>query len=281
MIERIKSLLPQQYKDAPNLNKLLEVIASPFNELKVVFADIKNLLDIENNSGAQLDLIGEIVVQKRNGLNDADYRKLLRFKIKKNSSKSRVDDIVSILKFLTNGTRVVYSDNPPASYTIYTDGQTIPTNLRVELDKISAAGVSVIIYGTVDGSKPIIFYDQLDSLMEENLTDELGNNITNDNLDQLTALVPNAGLNQILLTNENGDFIINENGDFIAGEDFSQNTSIENISSYDLFDGVRLGVLETVNLTDEFGNIMMTETGAIIQITTDNIISEGKLVLTL
>lgn len=281
MIERIKSLLPQQYKDAPNLNKLLEVILEPANELKVVFADIKNLLDIENNSGAQLDLIGEIVVQKRNGLNDADYRKLLRFKIKKNTSKATVEDIVSILKFLTNGTRVVYSDNPPAAYTIYTNGQTIPANLRLELDKISAAGVSVIVYGSVDGSKPIIFYDELNTLIEKNLTDDLGNNITDENLDEIMVLVPNTSGDQILLTFENGDFILDENGNFIADENFSQTALIENISSYDLFDGVRLGVLETVDLTDDLGNVFMTDTGATLQITTDNIISEGKLVLAL
>lgn len=281
MIERIKSLLPQQYKDASNLNKLLEVIVSPFNELKDVFVDIKNLLDIENNSGVQLDLIGEIVVQKRNGLNDADYRKLLRFKIKKNTSKATVEDIVSILKFLTNGTRVVYSDNPPAAYTIYTNGQTIPPNLRLEIDKISAAGVSVIVYGSVDGSKPIIFYDELNTLIEKNLTDDLGNNITDENLDELMVLVPNDGAGQILLTFEDGEFILDENGNFIADENFSQTTLIESVSSYDLFDGVRLGALETVDLTDDLGNIFMTDTGATLQITTDNIISEGKLVLAL
>jgi len=281
MIERILNLLPEQYKDAINFKKLLEVLLEPAIELKAVFADIKNLLNIEEQSGSQLDLIGEIVVQKREGLNDADYRKLLRFKIKKNTSKATITDIIEILKFLSNGTRVVYSDNPPAAYTIYTNGQTIPANLRLELDKISAAGVSVIVYASVDGSKPIIFYDELNTLTEENLTDEFGDNITSESLDEIMVLVPNNGMGQILLTFEDGEFILDEDGNFVADENFSQIGLVENISSYDLFNGVRLGVLEMVDLTDDLGNVFLTDTGATLQITTDNIISEGKLVLAL
>lgn len=235
MIERIKNLLPEQYKESVNFNKLFEVLLEPAIELKTVFANIKNLLNIEDQSGDQLDLIGEIIVQKREGLNDSDYRKLLRFKIKKNTSKATLTDIVEILKFLTNATKVVYSDNPPASYTIYTNGQTIPTNLLIEIDRLSAAGVSVLIYASV-GDIPFIATELITN--QVNVTTEDGVDVYDEDANQVAANIGGNPSNKlqiifegagfgavevVQLSTEDGQLVFTEDGEQVGAYDENQN----------------------------------------------------------
>lgn len=224
--ERIKLLLPEQYKSADNFNKILLVFSSAFDDLKDVNDDLKNVLNIDDNEGAQLDLIGDIIVEKRNGRSDVDYRTGIKFKIFKNSSRGFVDDIVKALKFITSADLVIYSDNPPASYTIYTNGQNLPSDLQSMIDKLSAAGVSVIVYAS-DGEVPFI--------MNEIIT--VQDNLINDGDDQ---------------------FIDDASNDIVV----DRQTSTDRLQS--LFGGRGMGVVQTLDLTTDTGDVIITDTGAIL-----------------
>lgn len=237
----IKSLIPQQYKDAPNFNKVLEVLATPFDDLVVVFAALKNILDLESAEGAQLDLIGQIVEEKRNGRLDPDYLKGIRFKIFKNTSRGFVDDIVKALKFITSATKVIYSDNPPASYTIYTDGTDLTDDIKFLIDKLTAAGVSLIIYAS-DGEIPFIMNELV--TQRANLVD-----------DQDQQIIDDTGNNIVV----------------------DYQTSSDNLKN--LFGGKGLGVIDVLTLVTDTGDILVTDTGAQIGVYDENqeIVDGGKL----
>ena len=98
--DRVKNLLPQQYLNAPNINGIIEVLGTAFEDALNVANDIKNLPSISGNSGSQLDLIGSIVGEQRSGRDDAEYRAGIEFKIFQNTSKATVGDIKEILKSL-------------------------------------------------------------------------------------------------------------------------------------------------------------------------------------
>jgi hypothetical protein len=184
--ERFRPLLLEQYKDAENLNLILEALSTPFEDLDQVNLDIKNLLNLEEADGAQLDLIGDIVGEKRSGRDDEEYLRWIKFRIFANTSRGFVDDVVKALKFITQATKVIYSDNPPASYTIYTDGPVVPSNINELMDKLSAAGVSLIVYASV-GESPLIFDDY--TIEESNLITDQDDNLVDDGLNQITVSV--------------------------------------------------------------------------------------------
>lgn len=201
--ERFKPLLLQQYKDAENLNLILEVLSSPFEDLEIVFAGIKNVLNLDNAEGVVLDLIGDIIGQKREGMIDADYLIQIKFKIFKNTSRGFVADVVKALKFITQATKVIYSDNTPASYTIYTNGQNVPNDIKTIIDKLSAAGISLIVYASI-GETPFIATDI--AITNYNLIDDGSNNLIDDGTNQIqvsSQSTDNKTLQQIF---NGGDF---------------------------------------------------------------------------
>lgn len=237
----IKSLIPEQYKDATNLNILLEILSTPFDDLKVVFSDLKNILNLESAQGAQLDLIGDIVREKRNGRSDSDYIIGIRFKIFKNTSRGFVDDVVKALKFITSASKVIYSDNPPASYTIYTNGTALTNDIKILIDKLSAAGVSVIVYAS-DGEIPLTMVEIVTE--QRNLVDNLDQQIIDDSANNIVI-----------------DYQINS----------------DNLQQ--IFEGKGMGVIEVLSLVTDTGYNIETDTGAIIGVydSNQNIIDGGKL----
>lgn len=57
-------------------------------------------LDADSTAGAQLDLIGKIVGERRGALTDVQYRPALRARILTNSSNGRIEDLIGIIKAL-------------------------------------------------------------------------------------------------------------------------------------------------------------------------------------
>jgi hypothetical protein len=226
--DTIKQLNIEQFKSSENFNKVLRVAASTFDELDIVFANLKVILNITNSSGKQLDLIGHIIVERRNGRNDVDYRSALTLKIFKNTSRAFVEDIVKILTIVTNATKVVYSDNPPAAYTIYTNGETLPTNIKTIIDKLSAAGVAVLIYAS-DGQVPFIATEI------ETAQSNLQTNLEDDLVDDAAS-----------------QFIVN------------YESTIKSNKLQTIFGGREFGVVENLDLITDTGNTLIIDTGSIL-----------------
>jgi hypothetical protein len=221
--ERFKTLLLEQYKESKNLNNILEVISTTFEELDQVFKDLKEVLNIDKAKGKIIDLIGDIVGEKRNGREDEEYLKYVKFKIFKNTSRCFVDDVVKILKFITNASIVIYSDNPPASYTIYTNGLEVPKDIKKILDKLSAAGVSLIVYASL-GETPFIATEL--SIQEYNLVDQSDN-----------QFIENLG-NELILHRQESDDVLQE-----------------------IFQGKGFGVVEILQLTTNENDLIISDQG--------------------
>ena len=226
--DTIKTLNIEQFKSAENFNKVLKVASSTFNELNIVFSDLKSILNIANASSKQLDLIGSIVVESREGRNDDDYRSAIIVKILKNTSRGFVEDIVDILTVITNANKVVYSDNPPASYTIYTNGNVLPATLNKIIDKLSSAGVSVVVYAS-DNKVPFIAIETVTGKAD--------------------------------LVTENSQNVIDDAGSQIVA---SYTSSILSDALQEIFGGIGFGVVKTLILVTNTGDTLVTNTGAII-----------------
>lgn len=84
--------------EGSNVYKLFSIVALSVEELKELFEKISSWQGISNAEGTTLDLIGEDVRQKRNGMTDDEYRLQLRFKNSLNRSGTDINSVNNIIK---------------------------------------------------------------------------------------------------------------------------------------------------------------------------------------
>lgn len=139
-IDRIYS----QYRNSPKSVAWYNILPTIGSELDTAYSDIKQMYDIDSQIGAQLDLIGRVVVQPRNivfpidadvaefgdnfaefgdettgavfssalgsdnvGLTDEEYRLVLKSKIQRNTSDVTIDSIITAVNTVLTDAFVV------------------------------------------------------------------------------------------------------------------------------------------------------------------------------
>jgi hypothetical protein len=121
----------------PKIIALVRALVSGCQSVEEALQQLLLLRNIDDGEGSQLDVLGRIVGQARNGLSDADYRNYLRARIATNRSRGVVEDIIRIVRLLIN--------NDPAA-TIRVESQGIATCVvKIEGITITSALADVII----------------------------------------------------------------------------------------------------------------------------------------
>ncbi len=150
-IVRAKQLLPEQFKNKPNIENRLTLFAGKIQELETVFFQLLNERLLANAVGQQLDNLGTILGELRAGRNDAGYKAALAVKIKINVSSGTPETSISVMAALTNATNVLYVPFYAAAFELRSNGGVIPLNLIENILLIAPAGVavSITVYGAV------------------------------------------------------------------------------------------------------------------------------------
>lgn len=118
--------LHEQHKGKTNIEALLTALTSPIQDIEAAMIQLLLERTIDTAIGVQLDVIGKIVGQPRNGLSDDDYRRHVRARIATSNSKARVADLIVV-------SRLVLDD---------------PTT-AIEVDQTGAAAVVTRLAGTL------------------------------------------------------------------------------------------------------------------------------------
>lgn len=124
--------LIEQYRDSTNLKALLSSFVARAQGFEDVSYDVLVKRGLEAAEGQQLDDIGLVVNQPRAAEDDDLYRVRLRARIKTNISEGTVENLITILKLITN-TSVQVIDNGFASASI----SITSTTLTNEVARIS------------------------------------------------------------------------------------------------------------------------------------------------
>lgn len=77
----ILSRVPHIYHDTVYSKKMFEIVENKYFRIRDIYNLISNFNDIDKSEGYLLDVLGGNFKILRNGLNDIDYRKLLKFEI--------------------------------------------------------------------------------------------------------------------------------------------------------------------------------------------------------
>lgn len=108
------ALLTDHYKSKPVITGILKSLMASVQEIEGVLWDV-----IESHYlatppvGDQLDQIGTVVGEARNGLDDADYLELVRLKIRVNRSQGLSRDVIDVGVMIRHGGAIRYVEQGP------------------------------------------------------------------------------------------------------------------------------------------------------------------------
>ena len=165
--EKMVNDLLEQFRGKKNIGVVVSSYARQLQEVYDFLRSLLKLLDLEACTGAQLDLIGEIVVLTRYDarvmveqsyegevLDDDLYRKLLKWKILLNTNDCTYWSIMKGIKMFWDKTPVYYHTDPeiPATIILTTPPLDPATNPRdlLEMPIIRPGGVDLRLRATTE-----------------------------------------------------------------------------------------------------------------------------------
>lgn len=165
--EKMIADLLEQFRGKKNIGAIVAAYARQLQEVYDFLVSLLNLLDLDLCTGAQLDLIGEIVVLSRYDarvmveqsyegevLDDDLYRKLIKWKILLNTNDCTYWSMMKGIKYFWDKSPVYYETDPeiPATILLTTpplDPETNPRDL-LEMPIIRAGGVDLRLRATTE-----------------------------------------------------------------------------------------------------------------------------------
>ena len=106
----------EQLKNKPNYAALVSAYTAQSSALQAALLQILDDTSIDNSEGAQLDGLGRIVGEARNGRDDPAYRTALKVRIRVNLSEGTLEEIVAIIVLAIGGGTVEITEYQPAAF---------------------------------------------------------------------------------------------------------------------------------------------------------------------
>jgi hypothetical protein len=109
------SRLLEQFKNKPNVVALVSALVGVMQPLEAALWALYTQRQLATAFGAQLDVLGSIVGQPRNGLSDSDYARYLNARIATNVSDGRVEDLITVTRSVLNDALVTITISRPGA----------------------------------------------------------------------------------------------------------------------------------------------------------------------
>lgn len=110
--------LTQVFREKPKIAAWVRARAERYQGLETVFREIKELRRLDNAVGAQLDGIGRIVGEARQGRTDSAYKRRIKARIAINTSRGTPENLINVFVLLTGVSRAFYAAYHPCEVTI-------------------------------------------------------------------------------------------------------------------------------------------------------------------
>ncbi|KKM13409.1 hypothetical protein LCGC14_1716540 [marine sediment metagenome] len=136
--------LISQFKGKTDLDFYIASFTDSLAELEGVLFDIfENTLTISATTGANLDVLGELVGVEREGRTDSLYAMRIAAQILLNIGSGTIEDIIAIIDSMTGGSNVIEVTEP-----------LFPAFFEVETLNILTAGLGAEVGALVASAKP-------------------------------------------------------------------------------------------------------------------------------
>lgn len=149
--------LCEVFKAKPKMRAFLTALCGPAQRLEDCLYQLLTERYLSTAIGAQLDVLGKIVGQARNGLSDEDYKRYLSARVKTNRSSGLTDELLAIARLIVDDDDAVIRFDPsyPAAGIVRISNipfdTTIAEILVTFLRAAAADGVRIVLeWSTVD-----------------------------------------------------------------------------------------------------------------------------------
>lgn len=149
--DRAVANLTHSMQRGGDVELLVRVFVDQVQELEATFYDLVVAYLLDTATGEQLDTLGAIVGESREGLGDVDFRAFIRARILTNLAEGEIDRILTVLRLITSATSVRYQPLYPAAFLVeyVRDGYASPEleqrfKRQVELITPSGVGFEVV-----------------------------------------------------------------------------------------------------------------------------------------
>lgn len=149
VVEEGLSRLIGQHKGKPRLEAWIASYLEEVQELEDAIFETYTLRQLDNATGARLDIVGNLVGQPRVDGDDDRQRLYVKLRIRANRSRGRASDIIALAGLLFEDLGFEYDEAYPRSMTVEVFGPPdIDHNLAIELMRLGkTAGVALnLIY---------------------------------------------------------------------------------------------------------------------------------------
>lgn len=123
--EQAVARLIQVFRGKKRFEAVIRAFGRQVQELEDAFWQLLQEQTVDTAIGAQLDVLGRIVGERRGGSSDADYRLRIRARIRTNLSTGTIDDIYAVFRALlgsTPGYSFGFTPHYPAGFTLVIKG---------------------------------------------------------------------------------------------------------------------------------------------------------------
>lgn len=120
-VTRGLSTLPSQFFDSPILREVLQIFLEEVQELEDCTQDILEQQSLDNAVGVQLDRLGEHLGKKREGLNDTEYRKILKIQKILNAGEGQFSTVLNLWRTLLGSNTATMEEEFPAGVALFSD----------------------------------------------------------------------------------------------------------------------------------------------------------------
>lgn len=243
-VQQGKDRLVTQWFDKPVVQGLLKSYMENVQTVEDIYQQLLDERSVFTAIGEQLDVVGTIVGEARNGKADDPYREAILNRISINTSNSTPEKIMQIMRTITGGDFVNITEHHPASFHLFVDK--IPANTAAAtLKSIAGAGISTrlcfddgnigFVAGEATRINPFLILDDDGKMVlataavadgnlitEELQTTSFTNSFLPDTIDTeiinpLCEVIDQTQYDTLtgFILDDEGNFIIGENGDNI------------------------------------------------------------------
>ncbi len=160
--------LCELFKAKPKVRAFVTALCGPAQRIEDALYQLLTERYLDAAIGVQLDVLGKIVGQVRNGLSDEDYKRYLRARVKVNRSSGITDHLLTIARLIVDDVdaSLVFEPSYPAAGIMHVSGipfdSAIAAVLIEFLRSAAADGVRIILeWSTVD-PEDTFFWDTTD-----------------------------------------------------------------------------------------------------------------------
>lgn len=153
-----------RFQSSKNITDLMFSLLQEVSVLEDTFTQLYNERNLQDAVGVQLDQIGKLIGEDRQGRDDEEYRKYLYIRTFVNNSNGTISDLEQVILKTEDASFIQIFSHYPASIYIYIKTPTIPDDsLKDLIEEMLPAGVSLgyIGYWEEDNTLPaFIPYDE-------------------------------------------------------------------------------------------------------------------------